>query len=185
MTTDIKIQFYCKPYLLSNERFYKPTPEECEVINKFYDYSPVIDSKNSTPSLNHLQGFYWNLGDLDLSDCADHRCEYCFLVIYFQTPVTTAEFDGYRKSFSDILGLDCRATKSKPDIPTKKPQLPFVSTQYVPFDDTTEIDGREYNVTRMVETDIENQERINLLISILQDDKHLIQTEDTVPQLDP
>lgn len=183
MSLDIKIQFYCKPKPYSYERFHKPTSEECEVINKFQKYNPVIDAKNPAPSLNHLQGFYWKFGDEELSECANHICEPAFLVIYFQNPIDQKEYEGFKKAFSDLLGLESRGVKLKPEIPTKEPQDPFKASEYVSFDGTRFIDGIEYNVTTIKETPVlSNQERINELIAILRDnDQHLIEPDNTVP----
>lgn len=179
---DIKIQFFCavqKSKLY--ERFFKPTPEECEIINRFFDYNPVIDSVNSCPSLNHLRGFYWCFGASELLECADHMCEPAFLVIYFQNEVNDTEFEGYRKVFSDMLDLECRGTKVKPTIPCKNAQLPFDSPSYLESDKTAFIDGKEFNVTTIKEQTIEeNENRIKELIAILQNDKNLVKVDDAV-----
>ena len=181
---DIKIQFFCPPSTQPKqyERFYKPKPEECEIINRFFDYNPVIDSINLCPSLNHLRGFYWCFGASELLECSDHKCEPAFLVIYFQNEISDSEFEGYKKVFSDMLDLDCRGTKLKPEVPCKTAQLPYGYPTYLESDKTTFIDGKEFNVTTIAEqTDEENEKRIKELIAILQNDKNLIEVDNTVP----
>lgn len=99
--------FYSKSTREYNSRFYKPSTEECRLIQKFVDAGimPIVDSVNSCPDISHLTGLFWN-ETMDEMECiSNYKDEPVTILVYFNEELSLYDLETAKEHLSNIIGL--------------------------------------------------------------------------------
>jgi uncharacterized protein YegP (UPF0339 family) len=117
------VTFYLAPSL-DIQRFYKPTDNECKLIQRFIDQgiNPIINALTpcNTNTITSTTGFYWVKGADELSFTCDWKGEEIFMLVYFNG-ATFAQVEGYKSQLEDIMGLATFKRKGELLPPIEKP----------------------------------------------------------------
>ena len=117
------ITFYLNP---SHDitRFYKPTDNECKLIQRFLDQGlePIINALTpcNTNDIHSTPGFYWVKGADELSFTSDWKDEKIFMLVYFNG-ATFSQIEAYKSQLESIMGLETFKRKGELLPPISRP----------------------------------------------------------------